>query len=205
MPNSTEPPATPPIAARPLRSDAVRNHQAVLAAARSLYAENGLGVGFDEIARRAGVGVGTVYRRFPDRDALLTALFQERFSAVRALAQRALEAEDAWDGLEHFVVESVAMFSEDRGLQEVAFDPSERYASVTEERGRLAALLAQVVRRAHRAGVLRADCRPEDLAGVIAMLSRAAAPAVGVPVWTGDGVAGRCTTFVLDGIRQGGR
>lgn len=188
-------------APRPLRSDAARNHHAVLIAARELYAEGGLRVGFDEIARRAGVGVGTVYRRFPDRDALLSALFEARFAAVDELAQRALDAEDPWAGLELFIVSAVRMFAEDRGLREIAFDPTEPYEGMALRRERLAELLAGVTDRAHGAGVLRVDCRAQDVGSIIAMLSRLATPAVSGAAPASETTIARCTTFVLDGIR----
>ncbi|WP_375424808.1 TetR/AcrR family transcriptional regulator [uncultured Friedmanniella sp.] len=188
-------------APRRLRSDAARNHQAVLAAARALYAESGLGVGFEEIAREAGVGVGTVYRRFPDRESLLDALFADRLASVTALAEQALEAADAWLGLEHFIVDSVRMFTEDRGLREIAFDPTEPYPGVIGQRRRLAELLGQVTDRAHRAGVLRTDCRAQDVATIIAMLAHAAALATSGAAWASEASAARCTDFVVAGLR----
>ena len=84
---------------RPLRADAERNRQRILAAAAELFAERGLDVSLDDIAAAAGVGVGTVYRRFPDKDALIDALFEAKIDRVVALADDALELEDPWEGL----------------------------------------------------------------------------------------------------------
>src|SRR3954469_11149519 len=73
---------------RPLRADAERNRERILAAAREAFAEDGLGVGLHEIAKRAGVGVGTVYRRFPEKEQLIAALFEDRIDDVVAIARR---------------------------------------------------------------------------------------------------------------------
>ena len=88
---------------RPLRRDAERNRQRILEAAREAFAHDGLSVTLDEIGRRAGVGVGTVYRRFPDKDQLIEALFEDRMNEFVALADECLGFEDAWDGLVHFL------------------------------------------------------------------------------------------------------
>src|SRR3954471_19846352 len=84
---------------RPLRADAERNRRRILAAAREVFARRGLDAGLDEIARHAGVGTGTVYRRFPDKNKLVEALFEERLDQVLACAQRAAEHPDPWEGL----------------------------------------------------------------------------------------------------------
>ena len=81
---------------RPLRKDAERNRQRIIDAAREVFAERGLGVSLDDIARHAGVGVGTVYRRFPDKEQLIDALFDERLDAIAARAESATEIADPW-------------------------------------------------------------------------------------------------------------
>src|SRR5437763_15723704 len=90
-------------AERPLRADAERNRERILAAAREAFAEDGLDVGLHEIAKRAGVGVGTVYRRFPEKEQLIEALFHDRIEEVVGIAERGLAFDDAWTGLEHFL------------------------------------------------------------------------------------------------------
>src|SRR3954470_22243281 len=75
---------------RPLRKDAERNRQRIMAAAGQLFAEVGLAASLDAVAERAGVGVGTVYRRFPDKESLIDALFEERIDAVVAIAEECL-------------------------------------------------------------------------------------------------------------------
>src|SRR3954447_6512952 len=101
-----------------LRRDAERNRQRILAAARKLIAERGLGVGYEEIAREADVGVGTVYRRFPSRDELFHELFYDRVDAVVGLAEEALAVEDPWEGLCQFMQRDFELQSSDRGLRE---------------------------------------------------------------------------------------
>src|SRR5438270_6695856 len=85
---------------RPLRKDAERNRRRILDAAAELFAERGLGVTLNDIAHHADVGVGTVYRRFPDKDVLIDALFEERVEEMIALAEEALQDADPWRGLE---------------------------------------------------------------------------------------------------------
>ena len=88
---------TSPIA-RPQRADARRNRAAVIESARKQFAAHGLDAQIDEIARGAGVGVGTVYRHFPTKESLLEALAQARFERLAEEGRRALEAEDGWEG-----------------------------------------------------------------------------------------------------------
>ncbi len=88
---------------RPLRRDAERNRQRILKAASEVFNERGLEVSLDEIARYAGVGVGTVYRRFRTKEELVGALFKERIDSVAALAEEALQAPDPWSGLVSFM------------------------------------------------------------------------------------------------------
>src|SRR3954463_3970799 len=84
---------------KPLRRDAERNRLRILAAANALVAEVGLDVTHNDIARAAEVGVGTVYRRFPDRQELINELFNERVDRIIALVDAALEIDDPWQGL----------------------------------------------------------------------------------------------------------
>src|SRR3954467_13973476 len=87
---------------RPLRRDAARNRELILETAAEVFAELGLEAGYDEIARRAGIGVGTVYRRFPERSELVQALFESRIEEVVAIGEEAAAMPDAWEGLAWF-------------------------------------------------------------------------------------------------------
>src|ERR1700722_6347926 len=88
---------------RPLRRDAEQNRQRILRAAAEVFTTRGLQATLDDVARQAGGGVGTVYRRFPDKDSLVEALFEERIQAVADLAEKALAEPDSWDGLVSFL------------------------------------------------------------------------------------------------------
>src|SRR5215211_3742812 len=103
----------------PLRADAERNRQRILEAAREVFADRGLDVTLDDIARHAGVGVGTAYRRFPNKEALVEALMVERIGELEALAQECLAQPDPWEGVAGYLERALAMQAADRGLKEV--------------------------------------------------------------------------------------
>src|ERR1700759_5830404 len=89
--------------ARLMRADAQRNHDAVLAAARAVFARAGSDAPMEDVARAAGVGKGTLYRRFPTREHLFAAILQERVDELDASAQRALAAPDVWQALSQWL------------------------------------------------------------------------------------------------------
>src|SRR3978361_4483 len=107
----------------PLRRDAARNRERLLTAASELFAEHGLDVTLNDIAHRAGVGVGTAYRRFANKDEGIDALFEQRLQEVIAVAEQALAATDAWGGLVEFLERSLHMQFGDRGLTEIMNSP----------------------------------------------------------------------------------
>jgi AcrR family transcriptional regulator len=148
---------------RPLRRDAERNRQRILEVAREAFAEDGLAVTLDEIARRAGLGVGTVYRRFPDKEQLIDALFEERIGEMVALGEEALRREDAWDGLVAFLEMATAAHADDRGLKEVALSGVHGLERVARARQRMFPLVSRLVERAQEQGTLRPDVQPTDL------------------------------------------
>src|ERR1044071_6962450 len=106
---------------KPLRKDAERNRRRILEAAAEVFGERGLGATLDAVAERAGVGVGTVYRRFPDKEALVDALFEERIGEIRAIAHEAAEIPDGWDALTTFMERALEMHCHDRALKELVF------------------------------------------------------------------------------------
>jgi AcrR family transcriptional regulator len=148
---------------RPLRADAERNRRRLLEAAGELFAAKGLGVGLDEIARHAGVGVGTAYRRFRDKDDLIDALFRERVEDVAQLAEAALEQSDPWRGLVMFMEGAVRQQTTDRGLKQVVFGSGRAVACMDEARARISPLVEEIVRRAQVSGDLRPDVEVTDL------------------------------------------
>src|SRR5204863_1369458 len=120
MTTVTENPSpAPPAADRVLRADARRNHDAVIAAAKKLFADQGLDAQMPDIAKAAKVGVGTVYRHFPTKDDLIAALAIERFERLAEKAREGIEADDPWEGLCEFVRFSAELQADDRGLCEV--------------------------------------------------------------------------------------
>ena len=148
--------------AKPLRRDAERNRRRILDAARELFAQRGLGVTLNDIAHHAGVGVGTVYRRFPDKDELIEELFEERMAELVGLAEAALAEPDPWTGLTGFLRGSSELQCADLALKELVCGSGglERIARIRE---RLLPIGEALVRRAQRDGSLRADISPRDL------------------------------------------
>jgi AcrR family transcriptional regulator len=186
---------------RPLRRDAARNRERILAAAAELFTERGLQVTLDEVARRAGVGVGTVYRRFPDKEALTDALFEERITALVDLAQQALADPDEWAGLVSFLEQAGALLSADLGLRQILMFATYGQDRVGEARSRLLPVVTQLVTRAQAAGVLRADLRPTDVPLIEMMLAAVAdyARPARPEIWR------RYLALIMDGLRPSRR
>src|SRR5689334_25016596 len=128
----------PAHAPRPLRRDAERNRQRILDAAREVFAARGLEVTLDDIAQHAGVGVGTVYRRFPDKEQLIEAIFEARLQEIVALAADALADEDAWRGLSTFLHGMLERQAADRGLKELILGGPHGRSHVAEGRRQIA-------------------------------------------------------------------
>src|SRR6516165_3412312 len=104
---------------KPLRVDAERNRQRILDAARELFAERGLGVTLNDIAHHAGVGVGTVYRRFPDKKQLIDDLFEQRIQDLVGFMEAAVADPDPWHGLTQFLERALELQASDRGVREL--------------------------------------------------------------------------------------
>src|SRR5690348_16690606 len=104
---------------RPLRRDAERNRQRILAAAAEVCNERGLEVSLDEIARQAGVGVGTVYRRFRAKEELIEALFMDRLDAITAIGEEAFASPDPWSGLVFFMERMAETMAGHLGLRQM--------------------------------------------------------------------------------------
>jgi AcrR family transcriptional regulator len=180
---------------RPLRKDAERNRQRILAAAAEVFAARGLEVTLDDIAAHAGVGVGTVYRRFKDKDELIDAVFERHLDQVAALASDALEAAGAWEGLTTYLEGSLQMQLEDRGFTEILYSRSGRRLDVARER--LPAITEAVVDRARREGAVRQDLERTDL--VFIQLGLAAV--IEATRRTNPKLYRRYLAIILDGLR----
>jgi len=159
---------TPP--ERPLRKDAERNRQRVLEAAGELFAERGLGVTLDDVAHHAGVGVGTVYRRFPNKEVLIDALFEQRIEAIATIASEALEIEDPWDAFVFYFEQGSELQARDRGLKELLTCSTHGGACLADAKARLRAHVTQLFDRAKAAGVVREDAGPLDTPVIMVML-----------------------------------
>ena len=166
---STEAESKP--AERALRSDAERNRERILEAANELFAERGLTVSMDEIATRAGVGVGTVYRRFPDRDQLIDALFVQRMGLIVELADQALAHERAWDGIAFFLERAARLHHENRALRELLFGHQQGREWVDRGRAQMRPRIGRLVERAQAEGDLRADLEALDMPLMMMMLT----------------------------------
>jgi AcrR family transcriptional regulator len=146
-----------------LRADAARNREAVLCAAREVFAEGGLDSPLEEIARRASVGIGTLYRRFPSREHLIAAALIGKITEYADAAERALAETDPWAGFASFVKSMCALQAGDRGLADlllITMPPAGEIEAIRERANRAA---VQLIDRAKAAGKLRADMTGEDL------------------------------------------
>jgi len=186
-----------PNGARPLRADAERNRQRILRAAAEVFTARGLQASLDDVARQAGVGVGTVYRRFPDKEALAEALFEERIGALVGLAEKGLANPDSWDGLVTFLREAGALLAADRGLREILMFASYGKDRVNRGKARMQPVVTALVGRAQQDGKVRADLAPTDFPFIELMLSSAAEYAAEVK----PGIWLRYLTLIIDGLR----
>ena len=159
-----------PTTERPLRSDAERNRQRILSAAGSVFAERGLGATMDDIAAHAGVGVGTVYRRYPDKQLLIDALFEQRIEELARVGEQALAAEDPWQGLVAYLEAAIAQQAANRGLRDLLLSSTHGHDRVARARERLAPITAQLLERAQKDGQLRPDLAANDVPLLYLML-----------------------------------
>jgi AcrR family transcriptional regulator len=159
----TSTPAPRPSGSAGLRVDAERNRQRIVTAAREVFAELGLEVPMEDIAKRAGVGVGTLYRRYPTRADLIAAAFEIKMTAYAEAARQSLANPDPWQGFCGYVEQICAMQAGDRGFTTVltmTFPTAKQFEA---DRARAFADFTTLVERAKDAGKLRADFVTEDM------------------------------------------
>jgi AcrR family transcriptional regulator len=182
------------VADRPLRADARRNRERVLVAARDVFAESGFAVPLDEIAARAGVGPGTVYRHFPTKEALFEAVALARVEDLASAAREGAEADDAGAAFDGFL----ARLADEAVLKAdlpdaLAGSGSDAVAAAVRD---MHHALDRLLRRAQEAGAVRPDVRVGDvialLKGLLHSLRGGADP----------GLAGRVLAVVTDGLRR---
>jgi AcrR family transcriptional regulator len=187
-------------ASKALRVDAARNRGRIVEAAQAAFAERGLDVPLEDVAERAGVGIATLYRRFPTREDLIGACFERRLAEYAQAAEEALEAPDGWTGFCTYVERVCQMQATDRGLKDVLTRTFPNADALEAHRTRGFELFLRLIERAKAEGRLRADFVPEDLvlllmgnAGVVAGAGNAAPDA-----WR------RYVGLMLDGLRTEG-
>jgi AcrR family transcriptional regulator len=188
---------TPSAPDRPLRRDAELNRQRILKAASEVFARRGLDVTMDDIAHHAGVGVGTVYRRFPDKELLIDALFEDRIGRLTEVAEQALAKSDPWEGLVLFLERGLAEQAADRGLKEVVLGTHHGRERVARARSQLKPIVDRLIERGKAAGVLRQDFESSDMAVIHLMLGAAVdfTESISAGTWR------RYMRLVLDGLR----
>jgi AcrR family transcriptional regulator len=189
-----------PVTERALRADARRNRELVLAAARECFAQDGLDAQMDEIAARAGVGVGTLYRHFPTKEALAAAIAEDHFDRLAASAREALEEPDPWEAFSGFLRRSGQDQAGDRALAEVMAAEPEVMCDAASRRPDLHDALAQLVSRAQQAGKLRRDLVPADVPMLICGVGRATLAGSSGPTMS----TRRYLEIMLDGLRAPG-
>jgi AcrR family transcriptional regulator len=181
----------------PTRRDARRNRQLLLEAADEILRRDGMSASLDAIARRAGVGNATLYRHFPTRESLYTAVFTEALDRWEPVRQRILAIADPWVAITTYIAESCTIVAANRGLMEmckpIVRDSPEMAEFCEREDREFGALL----RRAQEAGAVRADLEMVDLRLLMVSLHQVtlAATAVSPDAWR------RHLALVLDSLR----
>ncbi|HEY6294616.1 MAG TPA: helix-turn-helix domain-containing protein [Streptosporangiaceae bacterium] len=152
-----------PAGARGLRADAARNRAAILAVARDVFAEQGLEAPLEVIAARAGVGIATLYRRFPTREKLVAAALVEKIAQYAQAAEQALEDPDPWAGFAGFVQRICELQACDRGLGDLLSMTLSAGEQVEQLRRTANDNVITLIERAKANGTLRDDFAGEDL------------------------------------------
>ncbi|MFD9004775.1 TetR/AcrR family transcriptional regulator [Streptomyces sp. NPDC059582] len=156
--------ATP---AKPLRRDAQRNRDAIVAAARTAFAEQGLGASLEGVAREAGVAIGTLYRHFPTRLDLVETLFTAKYTELLAAAEEAAAMDDAWEGFCRYLEKLCELQACDRAFNDLVSARLPLHVAGREMYERAKELCTQILHNAQEQGTLRADVTPQDIPFVI--------------------------------------
>jgi AcrR family transcriptional regulator len=182
---------------RPLRRDAERNRQRILAAAAEVLSERGLDATLDEVARAAGVGVGTVYRRFPDKESLIEELFRDRIDAMVSAAEQALTEPDPWQALVSYLDFAISLMAGNIGLRQVLMFSTYGKQRICYARDQMRPVITKLVERAQASGDLRPDFAGTDVKMIVFMLTSVAeyASASRPDLWR------RYLALLVDGLR----
>ncbi|MQA75374.1 MAG: TetR family transcriptional regulator [Solirubrobacterales bacterium] len=184
-----------------LRADAARNRALIVAAATKVFAEHGLEASTSEIARSAGVGEATLFRRFPTKDDLILAIVQTQMDEVIAVAEECLADDDPWRSIERFFSEMIERRVSDQGVSDAAKDRCMLDPGLDDHRRRIMGLMNRLVERAQEAGVVRDDLRGADLGLLMAAASSVSEtpfPGLREDIWK------RYLGVILDGMRPQG-
>jgi AcrR family transcriptional regulator len=183
-----------------LRADAARNRAAIIEAAREVFAEQGVDASLDEIARRAGTGNATLYRRFATRSDLVAAVFAEAMAEHVRAVEAGLACDDPWIGFASYIEAVGMMQARDRGIADLVTMDLSPAPEIEELRSRAFTGLVALVDRAHAAGVLRADFTTQDV--VLLMMANAGLleRAHGIS----EKASARLVHVLLDGFRAAG-
>ena len=181
------------------RSDARRNQATLVAAGRVVFAEQGTDATLEEIARRAGLGIGTLYRRFATREALVEAIYAEHIDEVAEAAERGVASDDPWEGLVGFLERTLELQAANLPLRDVFLRHPAGTGRIAERRRRIRLLLKRLVARAHEQGTLRPDFTAADL--TLALWSFA--PVLEATAGIAPDAWRRHLRVLLDGMRAG--
>jgi AcrR family transcriptional regulator len=186
--------------ARPLRSDAQRNRELLLTAARELFAKRGVDVPMADIAKHAGVSNGTLYNRFPTREDLIEAVFADRFERLATLARHALAEDDPWRGFTGYLTAVCELQAADRGFNQFAAQGLTVSDNTQRLREDTLTAITDLLDRAKQAGALRVDATVDDLAFVVWSISRTVEMTAGTAPETWR----RHLALLIDGFRAEG-
>jgi AcrR family transcriptional regulator len=150
-------------AVRQLRADARRNRERILEAAKEVFGEDGADAQMDDVARRAGVGVGTVYRHFPNKDVLMGELVTEKFTGFTEAAHEALKEDDAWEGFSELLHGTAEHMAENVALQDALRTTGKAFEYAEPARLELNAVMDKLIKRAQRQGTMRKDFKADEL------------------------------------------
>jgi len=194
-----EAPAAPgeaPVSPRALRRDAARNRERLLEAANEVFADKGLYACVAEVADRAGVGMGTLYRCFGEKQGLISALLDQKLDEITEVARRASAMATGWDAVSSLLYGLTELLAGDRSLSELMLS-DEEHRRASERLAPYREIAGAIVRRAQAEGSLRADLAPTDISPLLNMTTAAAdfTAEVGRQVWP------RYLEVLLDGLR----
>ena len=177
---------------RPMRADARRNYERLVASAREAFAREGTSASLEAVAEGAGVGIGTLYRHFPTRQALLEAVYADEVDAM-ARSARALADRDAWDALSAWLHDYVGFAATKRALMDAMLEAAPDSDVLVNCRAALTQAGGELIARAQDAGVLRPDVEFIDVVRMVGQIA--------LTPNTDDEQKERMLQIVLDGLR----